>query len=217
MDYQGNSKKAKEGLADESSPKPEKKIEKVVTTTVIVQKKSLGRKFKDVIAAADIKGVTHYLIYELFIPASRNFVVDAASKGVERLMYPGGSQNRYRYGPGPGPRYNYNNPIQSRPYSPPVLGSRQAPPPQPGPRSRQSQPMDELVLGSRREAELVLEQMNDIIDQYEVASVADLNALLGLTGSHTDNKWGWIFVGDAAIRQTRNGYLIDFPPPEPIS
>lgn len=214
MDYHGNSKKEKEGLADGSSiEKPEKNIQKVVTSEVIIQKKSLGRKVQDIVSAADIKGVTHYVVYDILVPALQNLVVDASSKGIERLMFRDRPMQR-RYNPGSPPRYNYNNPIQHRQYSPPVLG-RQAPPPQIG--SRTSRAQDSIVLGSRHEADLVLEQMNDIIDQYEVASVADLNALLGLPDAHTDNKWGWVFIGDASVRQVREGYLIDFPPPEPIS
>ena len=59
--------------------------------------------------------------------------------------------------------------------------------------------------------------MNDIIDQFEVASVADLNDLVGFPTSYTDNKWGWIYLGDVQIRQVREGYLIDLPSPEPIT
>ena len=58
--------------------------------------------------------------------------------------------------------------------------------------------------------------MNDIIDTYEVVTVADLNELVGFPTNHVDNKWGWSYLADVQVRQIREGYLIDFPPAEPI-
>ncbi len=58
--------------------------------------------------------------------------------------------------------------------------------------------------------------MNDIIETYEVASVADLQDLVGLPSSHVDNKWGWINLHDVQIRQIREGYVIDLPQAEPM-
>ncbi len=43
-DYQGNSRKLKE-----SEKVPEKNVERVVASEVIIPKKSVGRKFKDLI------------------------------------------------------------------------------------------------------------------------------------------------------------------------
>jgi hypothetical protein len=150
--------------------------------------------------------VFRYVIHDVLIPAARNTIVDASTKGIERMMYGDSAMRRRAYGPGP--RVTYNNPI--------YRGTpRQAPPVQLGSRTRAAR--DDIILNSREEAELVLERMNDIIDTYEVASVADLNDLVGLPTNHVDNKWGWIYLGDVHIRQIREGYLIDFPPPEAIS
>jgi len=76
--------------------------------------------------------------------------------------------------------------------------------------------MSQIYLVSRDEADLVVERMLDILDKYDVVSVADLNDLLGLPTSPIDNKWGWAILGRVEIRQTRDGYLIDLPAPEPI-
>lgn len=63
---------------------------------------------------------------------------------------------------------------------------------------------------------MVLERLNDIIDRYEVASVADLHELVGLPTTHVDNKWGWENVRYAEVRQIREGFLLDLPPAMPI-
>ena len=47
-----------------------------------------------------------------------------------------------------------------------------------------------MILNSRSESELVLESLQDIIDKYDVASVADLYQLVGLPTAYTDNKLG---------------------------
>jgi hypothetical protein len=208
-DYQGNSKKMKE-----TEKVPVKNVEKVVVGEVIVQKKSIGRKFKDLFIEADLKTVIRYVATDVLLPAARNTIVDASSKGIERLMYGESAVRRRNFGVGP--RVTYNNPI-NRGYrdSGPFHSPRNAPAVSPAPRSSRHS-RDEFFLSSREEAELVLERMNDIIDTYEVVSVADLNQLAGLPTTHVDNKWGWVYLGDVQIRQIREGYLIDFPPSEPI-
>lgn len=209
-DYQSNSKKAKEVKAPAA-----KNIEKVVVGEVIVQKKPIGRKFRDMIIAADFKSVFGYVIHDIFVPAAKNMLVDSAAKGAERMVY-GEYAARSRRGPihGPGPRMTYNSPI-NRGYNP--RDSRALP--QGGeisPRRATRLDRADFILTSKEEAELVLERMTDIIDQYDVVTVADLNELVGHPTTHIDNKWGWIYLGDVQIRQTNSGYMIDFPPAEPL-
>lgn len=203
MDYQGNSKKAKE-----EAKSPAKNVEKVVVGEVTVQKKSLGRKFKDLFIEADFRSVTHYVIGDILLPALKNMMVDSVSKGVERMAYGESAVRRRSYGPGP--RITYNNPI-NRGYRDHASRTPSVPTPRSTRRNR-----DDFILQSREEADLVLERMNDIIDTYEVVSVADLNDLVGFPTHHVDNKWGWVYLGDVQVRQVREGYLIDFPPAEPI-
>lgn len=207
MDYQGNSRKDKEVTA-----KPKKHIEKVITTEVVIQKRSLGRKFKDIIVEADFKSVTRYVIYDVLIPAARNTIVDASTKGIERMMY--GDSAVRRGSRGAGPRITYNNPInRSGPRDmPSVRPSGLTPSESRSPRHNR----DDFILSTRAEAELVLERLNDIIDTFEVVSVGDLNELVGFPSSYTDNKWGWAYLGDVQIQQIREGYLINLPSAELI-
>lgn len=208
-DYQSNAKKNKE-------PRENKRVERVITTEVVLQKKSLGRKFRDLFIEADFKSVMRYVIYEVLLPAARNTIVDASSKGIERMMYGESAIRRRNYGVGP--RVTYNSPIR-RGYIEPGSGVTYHRPPPIGP-SRIAGPArnvrDDLIFGSREEAALVLEKMNDVIDQYECVSVADLNDLVGLETSHVDYKWGWGYLPNIQIRQIREGFLLDLPPAEPI-
>lgn len=203
MDYQGNARKEKE-------QKPEKQIEKVVTGEVIQKPKSIGRKFKDIFFGGDAKAAMRFVTSDVLLPALRNLIVDMTSKGIERVVY---GESSYRRRPSDyRPRVQYNNPLYRYPQDPRTANL----PDQSRPyRSKRREPND-IILGTREEADAVVEQMIDIIDKYQVASLADLYAVLGLEGSYIDNKWGWTYLNNIEVRQVREGYLLDLPPLEEI-
>jgi hypothetical protein len=82
--------------------------------------------------------------------------------------------------------------------------------------SRRRQDVGEIILASKADAEAVLEEMMDVINDYDVVSVADLNACLGRPSSYVDNNWGWTILKPVDIRQIREGFLLDLPPAEAI-
>ena len=208
QDYQSNSNKKK----SEIEPKP-KVVEQVTTKSARVQKKTIGRKFKELFIEADFKSVSQYVFIEVLLPAARNAIVDATSKGVERMMY-GESVSRSRTIRASGPRITYNSPIsRSAPTDPRNRYQRRST----NDISSNRRANHEVIISSREEAELVLDRMNDILDSYEAVSLSDLYELVGLpSNAHVDNKWGWISLGGVPIRQVREGYLIEFPPMEPL-
>lgn len=206
MDYQANSHKSKD-----PNPKPQpKNIEKVVTGEVVTRKKPLGRKFKDLFISADAKSVVVYVCTEVLLPAARNMIVDASTKGIERMMYGESRSPRRQYGNGP--RVTYNSPVNrgtvvySGPGASMNRGMVQTP----------KQTKDDVIFPTREEAERVLESMSDLLNTYEYVSVSDFNELVGLPNAHTDNKWGWLYLRGASIQQVREGYLLNLPPVEPL-
>lgn len=205
MDFPGNSHSGKEG----QTPKGEKHIEKVVTGDVIQKKKPFSKRLRDVFLGGDAHSVTSYIVAEVLLPTIRNLVVDATSKGVERLVYGDNPTRRPSYGrPGSSPRVSYHTPV-NRQYGP----QRANLPDQYRGRGRE---MTDFVLSSKEEADLILERIGDIIENFDCASLSDLHEMLGLPHSHVDNKWGWTDIRFAAIRQIREGWLLDLPPVEPI-
>lgn len=214
MDFPGNSHNPL-GDNKQISPKetkeeaPKKDIQKVVSTDAVQRPKSIGRRFKALFSGGEAKGALKYIVADVMIPALRNLVVDATTKGVERIVY--GNSPPRRYEPGR-PRVSYNSPSVVDRYArrPGML------PDQPPYSRGRRQEVSEIILTSREDAELVVERLTDIIDKYDVASVADLHELVGLPSSHVDNKWGWSVLTYANVRQIREGYLIDLPPAEPI-
>lgn len=207
MDYQSNSKKDRE-----EKVKAEKKIEKVVVGEVIQKPKGPGRKFKEVFFGGDARHAASFVASDVLLPALRNLIVDMVTKGAERLIY-GEASSRRRSPTNYGARYQYQSGSsygwRPDPRDRPPLGPARSP------RSYRHE-MNDIVIGTKEEAEFVVERLSDILAQYDVASLADLYELLGLASSHIDNKWGWTYLGSVQIRQIRQGYLLELPPLEEI-
>lgn len=206
-DYAGNSNKDKEAAAAGTPEK--KKIEKVALTgKVVARKKPLGMRMKEVVFGGELNSAARYIGAEVLLPAFRNLLVDATTKGIERMVYGDSAYSRPRtteYKP----RVTYNSPInRGQP--------RVNLPDQPSRAQRARHDDTELIFGSRVDAELVLERMEDIIEQFQVASKADLNEIVGLPTTHVDNKWGWENLRYAEIRQTRDGFVLNLPPEQPV-
>lgn len=203
MDFPGNSHKSKEG------PKPEKKeLKKIVSGEVVTRKKPIKQRLKSIFVGGEFKNAAAYIAIDVLVPAARNMIVDATTKGIERLIYGEAAPRRSMdYGRS---RVSYNSPIDRSRMRGTML------PDQPPHYPRSSRTGNEVILSSRKEAEEVLSTLADIIETYDVASVADLNELVGLPSSHIDNKWGWSSLRHAEVRQIREGWLIDLPPAKPI-
>ena len=78
-------------------------------------------------------------------------------------------------------------------------------------RGRYGYDYDDIILDTRKEAEEVLDRMDDLIDTYGVVSVADLYDLVGISGNYTDNKYGWTNLRNADVQRVRDGYLLKLP------
>ena len=58
--------------------------------------------------------------------------------------------------------------------------------------------------------------MDELIETYGVASVADLYDLVGLRCEYTDNKYGWNNLRNAEPIRVRDGYMLKMPKALPI-
>jgi hypothetical protein len=202
---------SKNPVGDNQKP-PEKVIESVVTTEVVIRKQSFGRRLKGIFLGPHIKGAANYVFKDVLIPAAKNMIVDATARGAERAVY--GEAPRRRYDEGR-PRIRYDAQPERYDRSSSHRGTLPDQPPLGGvPRRRQS---GDIFLVSREEAENVIERLGDIIDVYKVATVADLHSLCNLPRTYIDNKWGWQSITYANVRQVREGFLLDLPPVEPLT
>lgn len=218
-DYRGNSHaKRKPGPSGETidvTPAGKPEVKKVVAGEVKVRKRGLGRKIKDTIIAADFGSVVQHVTFEVIIPAAKNMLFDGAMTAVGRALYGNDSRNIGRPvmfgGGGVTSKIAYQTPVQRTIKE---IGGRMAPLPPIGPRARYI--YDEVILTTRKDAESVLDMMNEILDNYEVVTIFELNELCGRQTSPVDSNYGWVGLVGAQIRQIPEGYLLELPQPEPI-
>lgn len=205
--FPGNSNADKESPKQEST---EPKVERVVSGNVKHRKPGLGRKVREHFAGDDARGVGSYILFEVFIPAAKDMLADAATKGVERLLF-GDVRGRVRTGSvTTRPGYTSYNAISTNN----ATGRAGAPDGRDISRAaRANHNFGEIVIADRGEAEFVIQSLANIIEQYDRARVSDLYDLVGITGDPVDDRWGWTEINGARAERARDGYLLVLPRP----
>lgn len=191
---------------------PEKKVEQVTTGAVIKRKKSLGKRFAETFTGDNTKNAINHAVFEVAVPALKDLVSDMVREAVDRRLW-GESSRSSRRSPYRGGGL-VGHTAYNRVSAPP--GMRRDEPRVPSNRSRATHDFGELIFTSRAEATEVIDQLYALIAQYEVATVADLYELSGLTGDFTDNRWGWTDMRGSDVRHVSDGYLIDLPRPQQV-
>ena len=78
---------------------------------------------------------------------------------------------------------------------------------------------DDISFDSRGDAELVLDQMRDLVDGdrgFGLVTVADMYDLAGLQAPFTARKYGWFNLRTAEVIRGRDGFYIRLPKAMPI-
>lgn len=194
--YQPNSYKSKETNERERND-DKKKLEKVVTGQVKTKKKNGVGKFISGLVADETQNIKSYLFKDVVIPTIKKTITDV----VDMILYGGSSKRSRTTASRVSYRSYYDEPRSSR---------------RDEPRTIQGYSYDDVILETRGDAEEVLDQLNDLIDVYKIASVADLYDLVGITGNYTDNKYGWTNLSNADVVRTREGYQLKLPRALPI-
>lgn len=224
-DYQGNSNKDKEKA---KAAKPEKIVEKVVVGTVIVEKKTLGKKFKDTFLDKEFfLNMARGVYRNRIVPNAKNMLFDTGMEMLKQSVYRSGDP-RAIFDPAKSviSKFTYNAPVQhNMPYpnsipvqsmlagSPGVMQQPQAI----GPRRYGRPDGENFILSTREEADLVLETLVDYIETYDVATLQDLHEMLGVKTDQLANMWGWTNLKGATITQRREGWVVNLPQAEPIN
>lgn len=187
-------------------PREEKRAEKVVKGNVKVRKKSEARKLADTFIAEDARKVKDYVWSDVLVPTIKKAISDIIVNGVDILLYgESGKTKRFKGVAGSVQFRDYNSISRERRSS---SSSRS--------RSRSSYTFDDIIFETRGEAEAVLVRMDEIMDRYGFVRVADFYELAGVTGTYTDNSYGWDNIYDAEPVRVRDGYLIKLPRAIPI-
>lgn len=201
-DYKPNSHRFKEAQQSKQPvPAERKKVEKVISGSAQIKKKTDLGSFLGLFFAGDPKTIGTRLLENVVIP----LVKRGASDTIDYLVYGDAAKSKnsiiadrvsYR-------TTNYNT-ISSGTHN------------QPEERVVPACNYDSIKLESRGDAEALLMGMDALIEQYGVASVADLCELAQVSYQHTDNRYGWSNFSKAEILRSRDGYILKLPKPIPI-
>ena len=192
-EFKSNSHRSREGKQNEVR---EKKVEQVAKAKT--KKKSEVKKFADVFVAEDVTSVKDYILMEVLLPAAKKAISDIVTNGIDMLLY-GEPRSKSK---GKESRTSYTKYYNDRDRDYERTGRS---------RGRYGYDYDDIILDTRREAEEVLDRMDDLIDSYGMVSVADLYDLVGISGNYTDNKYGWTNLRNADVQRVRDGYLLKLP------
>lgn len=190
-------------------PIGEKEIKRVTSDDPIRRRRPMRKRFSETFVKGDAKTATEYVVLDVLLPAAREMFFETGSEWIRSLFF-GDSRRRGSMPPQAGPTgyVSYNRyAMGGRPAAPQRAMSRQA---------RARHDFDEIVLQARTEAEEVIDQLFEVVNRYGTATVADLYELVGITGTHIDNKWGWTDLRGAGVSRVRGGYLLDLPEPVPL-
>ncbi len=196
-DYKPNSRRFREGKT-ESSADERKRVEKVVRGKVKSRKRNEIRKFADVFIPEDMENVKSYILMDVVVPAIKKAISDT----IDTFLY-GESGSGKRHSSASKISYGKYYDKNDRPAH--------------TPRTRGRYDYDDIILDNRGEAEEVLIRMDELIDTYGLASVADLYDLVGKTCEYTDNNYGWNDIRSAAVVRVRDGYLLKLPRALPLN
>lgn len=179
----------------------EKKVEQVVTG-VTLKKKSALAKIRDMFIAEDADKVGTYILMDVLVPSIKKAIVDIIKSSADMIFGTRGSSSsstKYTYGGTPYVQYSSSN---KKPEQTNV--------------SRSQYEIGNFIFASKDDADKVIDNLNDLIDAYGMASVADLCELVGAPYEFVANKYGWKNLHDAISIRTPDGYSLRLPKSMPL-
>ena len=200
ISYDSNSfKSANENSSEEKKFQP-------IDGKVIVRKKGALKKFFDNILSDEPDSVKTYVIQEVLIPGIKKAISDIISNGTDIILY-GETRKNKPSSNTTGSRISYGS--YSSYYSQPQKSESA--------KKDSNEFGQDIILDTRGRAENVLLQLEEAIERYKMVSIADLNDILGITGSYTDCKYGWYDLSTAQIIRVKEGFLIKLPRVKPLN
>lgn len=200
-DYPNNSHSAREKTGAAAGQPEKKPLEKVVTGAAKTRKKSEARKFFNIFVPENTDSVRASILADVIVPGVKNAIADVVSI----MLFGDSGRLGSRKG---GSRVGYQKFYDDRRDDRRAYGR---------PRAAATFECDDIIFETYGDAALVLEQLEAAIANYDVASVADLYDLAGVTcPNYTANKYGWSDLRRAKVIHTREGYMLQLPRTEEL-
>lgn len=196
-EYKSNSHRSKE-KEQGHEPMVDKKIEKVVSGAVKQRKKTGLSRAASTFMPGDVDSVKSYILMDVLVPSIKRAISDIVCNGINMLL---GEPTRGKGGNSGAAKVSYRqyyrDPDDRRDYA--------------RPRAQAQYSYDDIIFDDRGDAEEVLYRMEELLERFEVVSVADLFDMAGISCNYTDNKYGWTDLRSAHVERVRDGYVIRLP------
>lgn len=212
-DFPSNNGINKPVTKTETAPVEPKVIKKIVTGDAIRRKKSLGSRFRELVAPEG-KSLYESVVQGVLAPALRDMINDALIRGVETVIYGEPQSTSRRSASSRGPVGSASHISYNR-YS--AMPRDREPAPAMSRRGRGAHDFGEIEIPTRAQAEAVIAQLEEFIIRFGTTSVADLYEMTGLEADYTDERYGWTSLRGVDIQRLRNGrYTLVLPRPVDI-
>ena len=160
--YHKEMEKKAEEKQEDGNDIPEKKVNKIVSDPVVKKKKTFGRKLADIFISEDVGDVKSYLIYDVLVPAVKENIADAINGAIGMIFFgevsrrmSGRNSNRNNSKVNYGGYFNSGNDRRER--MPRSYRDRDS--------GSDRSKADDLIIASRAEAEQVLDEMYELLDE----------------------------------------------------
>jgi len=186
-------------------PVEEKRITPVVSGGATLQKKTGFGRILSSIVASSAEEMGEWFKEEMLLPWIKKGIWDLFTNGIDMLVYGRGGSKRSSSNIS---KVSYNMISSSKSYK------------SDGERSSRSSifDYDTIVFDNRGDAEAVLASMDELIDQFGLATIADFYELANVDSpNYTANDYGWRNIKNAQILRCRDGYIIKMPKASPIN
>lgn len=215
-------------MGEDDKPETKEKELKPISGKVTKKKRGMMDRFVTAFIGPDgVQDVAGYVQHEIVMPAVKNIIADAIKGGVDGMLYGRdgvgrSSSSRGATSYGHNQRTNYS---ARSSYARNARQDRYAGGPQDDVQGtsyrRERRPRfnsETFIIENRDEASYVLNELRNNAEDFGFVSVADFYELIGEPSEFTDNNWGWMFesLGSAAIRPSRNGFVVVLPPVEQL-
>lgn len=177
----------------------ERKVTKVITGKAKTKPNEV-RKVTSMLISDDASNVKSYVIRDVLIPTFKKTILDV----VDMILFGGeGGSKRSRNDSRPPYRSYYEDRDRHE---------------------RRARPgnvfdYDDITFDSRGDAELVLDQMREMVDResgYGLVTVADMYDMAGLSVPYTARNYGWFNLRTAEVMRGHDGYYLKLPRAMPI-
>ena len=204
-EYPDNSDVSKEKKEEVSKSRKDEVVpaedKKVIQGNVIKKKKGVFRKMADTFFAGRKEDIGNYILNEVLMDHMKDTLSDVIDKSKDMMLY--GDTRATGHGRRSKTKSSINESLSYNRISHAAAAGATS--------RRNTLNFDDIILESRGDAERVLDDLLEKIEQYEVATVADLYDAVAISHDFTHTKYGWYDLSDAYVKRTREGYCVILP------